>query len=229
MPAQNPAAAAAEIHRLANRDQFVGVFLPGAARIPYGNPIYDPIWQAADETGLPVVVHVHYERDQYRGASDWRRPSGLLHQVHALLACSLQGRCASILCHGIFERYPNVRLLLMEGGVASYPGLLWRLDTNWKACRSETPHCVMPPSESYGITSASAPSRSIAGRASDAPARSRAASTLADALLASDYPHWDFDQPNLTLTGLPADWRTPILGANAAAFYNLDVRAAAAR
>lgn len=46
---------------------------------------------------------------------------------------------------------------------------------------------------------------------------------------ASDYPHWDFDEPNLTLTGLPADWRTPILGANAAAFYNLDVRAAAAR
>ena len=50
MPAQHPEAAA-EIRRLGSRDEFVGVFLPGGARIPYGNPVYDPIWEAASELG----------------------------------------------------------------------------------------------------------------------------------------------------------------------------------
>ena len=58
---QNPQAAANEIRRVGGRDEFVGVFLPGGARIPYGNPVHDPIWEAANELGLPVVVHTHYE------------------------------------------------------------------------------------------------------------------------------------------------------------------------
>jgi predicted TIM-barrel fold metal-dependent hydrolase len=43
VPAQYPEAAAKEIRRLGGRDEFVGVFLPGGARIPYGNPTYDPL------------------------------------------------------------------------------------------------------------------------------------------------------------------------------------------
>lgn len=229
VPAQNPAAAAAEIRRLAGRDQFVGVFLPGAARIPYGNPIYDPIWQAADETGLPVVVHVHYEGIGIAGPLTGAGHPDFYMEYHALLACSLQGHLASVLCHGVFQRYPNVRLLLMEGGLASYPGLLWRLDTNWKACRSETPHCVKPPSQyvwdhvRFSTQPLETPDEPRMLRHVLEPLR-----PWETVCFASDYPHWDFDEPNLTLNGLPADWRTPILGANAAALYNLDVRAAAA-
>ena len=61
VPAQHPEAAAAEIRRVGERDEFVGVFLPGAARIPYGSPVHDPLWRACDELGLPVVVHTHFE------------------------------------------------------------------------------------------------------------------------------------------------------------------------
>ncbi|MDX6629838.1 MAG: uncharacterized protein QOH00_2084, partial [Gaiellales bacterium] len=56
---QNPAEAAREIRRVGQRDEFAGIFLPGGARIPYGNPVHDPIWQAADELALPVIVHTH--------------------------------------------------------------------------------------------------------------------------------------------------------------------------
>lgn len=45
---QYPEAAAAEIRRLGERQEIAGVFLPGAARIPYGNPVHDPIWLACD-------------------------------------------------------------------------------------------------------------------------------------------------------------------------------------
>ena len=42
---------------------------------------------------------------------------------------------------------------------------------------------------------------------------------------ASDYPHWDFDEPKLTLRDLPTEWREPIMGDNAAAFYGLELPA----
>ena len=59
--AQHPEAAAAEIRRHAGEDRWVGVFLPGGARVPYGNVIYDPIWKAAAECGFPVAVHTHFD------------------------------------------------------------------------------------------------------------------------------------------------------------------------
>ena len=123
------------------------MFLPGGARIPYGNPVYDPIWRAAAECGLPVTVHVHYEGVGISGPLTGAGHPDFYLEYHALLGASVQGHLASVLCHGVFQRFPGARLLLMEGGLAGYPGLLWRLDTNWKSCRSETPYCRRRPSE----------------------------------------------------------------------------------
>ena len=36
---------------------------------------------------------------------------------------------------------------MVEGGLVPFVGFLWRLDTNWKACRSEIPWCKRRPSE----------------------------------------------------------------------------------
>jgi uncharacterized protein len=223
VPAQHPEAAAAEIRRLAGRPEFVGVFLPGGARVPYGNPIYDPIWEAADETGLPVAIHVHFEGVGICGPLTGAGHPDHYMEYHALIGSSLLGHLASILCHGVFERFPRVRVIMMEGGVTMYAGLLWRLDTNWKSCRSETPHCVRPPSEyvwdhvRFTTQPLEAPDDPAALRGALEPLRP--AQTLC---FASDYPHWDFDEPKLTLRDLPAEWRPPIMGDNAAAFYSLE-------
>jgi predicted TIM-barrel fold metal-dependent hydrolase len=224
VPAQNPAAAAKEIRRLGDRDEFVGVFMPGGARIPYGNPIYDPIWQAAVECGLPVVLHVHYEGIGISGPITGAGHPDFYLEYHALLGASLQGHLASVLCHGVFERYPSARLLLMEGGLAGYPGLLWRLDTNWKACRAETPYCLKPPSEyiwdHVRFTTQPLEEPGDASQLRNVLEPLRPWQTLC---FASDYPHWDFDEPNLTLRTLPSEWHPPILRDNAVELYDLDV------
>ena len=36
---------------------------------------------------------------------------------------------------------------------------------------------------------------------------------------ASDYPHWDFDEPGQLLRRLPESWRAAVMHDNAAAFY----------
>jgi predicted TIM-barrel fold metal-dependent hydrolase len=42
---------------------------------------------------------------------------------------------------------------------------------------------------------------------------------------ASDYPHWDYDEPAQTLRTLPAEWRENVAWRNAAEFYRLPVAA----
>jgi len=53
----DPALAAKEIHRVGHRPGIVQVLMPSAARIPYGQRFYDPIYEAACAHGLPVAIH----------------------------------------------------------------------------------------------------------------------------------------------------------------------------
>src|SRR4051794_31567404 len=101
IPAQPPEAAAAEIRRVGERDEFVGVFLPGGARIPYGSPVHDLIWRACDDLGLPVAVHTHFEGVGIAGPVTAARYSGHYREEHPPLRAGVHRHLASILCHGI--------------------------------------------------------------------------------------------------------------------------------
>jgi uncharacterized protein len=224
VPAQWPEAAAAEIRRLGGRDEFVGVFLPGAARIPYGNPVYDPIWKAAADTGLAVSVHTHFETVGIAGPLTAAGMPDYYAEYHTLCGSGMYGHLISILCHGIFERFPGTRVAMVEGGLVPFVGFLWRLDTNWKACRSEMPWCRRRPSEYVWdhVRFASQPLESP----DDPEQLVRAIEFLRPAqtlMYASDFPHWDFDEPEQTLRQLPAEWRDGVRWRNAAEFFRLRV------
>jgi uncharacterized protein len=226
VPAQHPEAAAREIRRLGGRDEFVGVFLPGASRIPYGNPVYDPIWAAASEAGLPAVVHVHYEGVGVSGPLTGAGYPDFYTEFHTLTGSSLCGHLISVLCHGIFERFPDARLMLMEGGLVPYVGYLWRLDVNWRSCRTEIPWCRRRPSDYVWdhVRFATQPLEEPddTGQLAGMLEPLRPWQTLC---YSSDYPHWDFDDPTLTLRTLPAEWRERIAAENALELYRLPIPA----
>ncbi|HEY1368641.1 MAG TPA: amidohydrolase family protein [Gaiellaceae bacterium] len=228
VPAQYPEAAAREIRRVGGRDEFVGVFLPGGARIPYGNPVYDPMWEAVDELGLAVSVHTHFETVGIGGALTAAGMPDYYAEYHTLCGSGMYGHLVSILCHGVFERFPGVRVAMVEGGLVPFVGFLWRLDTNWKACRSEMPWCRRRPSDYVWehVRFATQPLESP-----DDPAQLLAAIEFLrpwDTLMyASDFPHWDFDEPEQTLRQLPAEWRDNVRWRNAQSFFRLPVPAAA--
>lgn len=224
VPAQYPEAAAAEIRRVGGRDEFVGVFLPGGARIPYGNPTYDPIWAAAAELGLPVVVHTHFENVGIAGPVTAAGMPDTYLEYHALCGSGMYGHFVSILANGVFERFPGSKVAMVEGGLVPFLGLLWRLDTSWKGCRSEVPWCKRPPSEYVWehMKFASQPLESPDDPTLLAPAIQglRPWDTL---MYASDFPHWDFDEPEQTLRMLPEEWREAVRYRTAAEFYRLPV------
>ena len=227
VPAQYPEAAAREIRRLGNRDEFVGVFLPGGARIPYGSPTYDPLWAAANELGLPIAVHTHYESVGIGSSITAAGMPDTYIEYHTLCGSGMYGHLVSILCQGIFERFPDTRVAMVEGGLVPFVGFLWRLDANWKACRSEVPWCKRRPSDYVWdhVRFATQPLESPddIGQLIAAIEFLRPSDTL---MYASDFPHWDFDEPVQTLRQLPAAWRDNVRARNALDFFRLPALAA---
>jgi predicted TIM-barrel fold metal-dependent hydrolase len=43
-------------------------------------------------------------------------------------------------------------------------------------------------------------------------------------MFATDYPHWDFDRPDLVSLRLPASWREKVMRENALSLYGLPAR-----
>src|SRR5205814_2107815 len=84
--------------------------------------------------------------------SDRRRLSDqLLRVAFAQRAPGLVGsymaHLISLVTEGVFQKFPPLKFVLVEGGVSWLPPLMWRFDKNWRAQRQTTPWLDRPPSE----------------------------------------------------------------------------------
>ena len=78
---QDPAGAAAEIRRAGGTPDVVQVLLPTGARAGYGDPQYRPIFEAAEEVGIVVGIHVGADGCGTMGAPTRDRLADLLPRV----------------------------------------------------------------------------------------------------------------------------------------------------
>ena len=132
-----------------------------------------------------------------------------------------QTQLISIVSGGLFDLFPDLRLVLIEGGVAWLPPMLWRFDKNWKGLRREIPWVRRLPSEYIRehVRLTTAPF--------DAPGDARQLSEVVatlgsdDILLyASDYPHAHGEDRSVTeLEFLPAALAARIKSENARTIY----------
>ncbi|MGH2910212.1 MAG: amidohydrolase family protein [Solirubrobacteraceae bacterium] len=222
---QDAPRAAQEIRAFGEHPQIVQVILSGGAPAGYGDMRYEPILDAAVELGLPVAIHVGAE-----GLGMNPPPTATGHPAyyvewHTLLPAAAQSHLVSLICRGAFARRPELRLVLVEAGVSWLPSLLWRLDANWKALRSEIPWVREPPSETVSrqVRFTTQPLEQPADHR-----HLRQALEMIDGIehvlmYASDYPHWDFDPATLIRSRLPREWRDRIMSENARELYRLPV------
>jgi predicted TIM-barrel fold metal-dependent hydrolase len=220
--AQDPLAAAAEIRRVAEDERFVQVVLGGGSERPYGEPRYLPIFEAAAECSLPVAIHSGGEGLGLAAPPGGAGAPTFYLEWHTLgSAGSIMAHLVSLVANGVFERLPSLRVLLLEGGIAWLPGILWRLDTNWRGLRMDTPWLERKPSEVVRehIRFTTQPLEHTDGHDEILFRSLEAVGAPGILCFASDYPHWDFDDPAFMLKRLPESWREPVMHGNAAALY----------
>lgn len=218
----DPAAAAKEIDRMGGHPDMVQVVMGSGARMPYGNRFYHPIYEAAERNGLPVAIHPGTEG---KGTAGPPTPSGYptrYMEWHNILPANFMAHINSLVCEGVFERYPSLRFVAIEGGIGWLPHLMWRMDKNYKALRDTTPWLKRLPSE-YILEHVRVTTQPIEEPREPEHLVQIFRMMHADriAMFSSDYPHWDYDNPKLVLNGIPREMRRRILGDNAAELYGL--------
>lgn len=219
---QDPHAAAREIERWAGHPHFVQVMMDSGARAPYGQRQYYPIYEVCERYGLPLAVHPGTDGMGVNVQPSPGYPTRYI-EWHTCLSLGFQAHLVSFVTEGVFERFPGFRVVLVEGGVSWLPALLWRLDAEWKALRSEVPWLTRPPSE-YVKNHLRMTTQPLERPASDKHLFNLFEAMDAENILmfASDYPHWDFDSPTHAFPKLPEKMRERIFSENARSFYSLD-------
>lgn len=220
VPHEDGELAAAEIGRCAHDRRFVQVLLPVRTREPLGRPKYWKLYEAAAHNDLPIAIH-------FGGSPGWPITGvgwpSFYFEDHTGMAQSFQSHVISLVCEGVFETFPSLKIVLVEGGFAWLAPLLWRLDASWKRLREEVPHVKRLPSEYirehfwFTTQPIEEPPKPIYFQ------QLLAHLDMNDRILfASDYPHWDFDSPAQALpSSLAPELRRQIMSENAKALYKI--------
>lgn len=191
VPAQAPLLAAEEIERVAADRRFVQVLLPVACEMMLGRSYYWPIWEAARRHDLPVGLHAGSLYRYQPTASGW--PSHFLHDYVAQ-SQTFEDQLLSLISNGVFTKFPDLRVVLIESGVTWLPGFLWRAIKTWRAVRAEVPWVKQSPAEIIRDRIR------LTAQPIDAPPDAKSLDRIMNQigsdemlLFASDYPHWQFE------------------------------------
>ena len=202
VPVQNPELAVEEIRRRAGDPRFVQVLLPAMVEAPLGRRQFWPIYAAAEKAGLPIGIHAGSSYRHPVTPVGW--PSYYV-EDYASQAQAFQAQVASLVCEGVFAKYPGLTVVLIESGVTWLTPFLWRLSKFWRGLRSEVPWVDRPPSEIVRDHVR------LTIQPFDAPQGAEFVEKIIDQLqsdrmllFSSDYPHWQFDGDELLPDGFPS-------------------------
>lgn len=223
---QRPSDAAEEIDRMASESDIVGVAVPtmGIMR-PLGHPRYDPIYEAAQDNDLPLVLHANTGAIgqtfpiQSKANETYAEDHVIGHPF------SLVWNLTSMMFQGVPERFPDLTFNLQEAGIAWVPYVVWRLDDHHMVLADENPYLEQPPSKYLEdrFYFSTQPLGYTTNHKHLAWAIEMAGPELV--MYSSDLPHPDFDPPeelfDRICTHLDADVVRSIMGEAALDVFDL--------
>lgn len=247
-------AVADEIRHVASLPGMVSVFMrpnPSVEWRQFNDPVYDPIWAAAQDTGLPIGFHPFLAPD-LPGACDGlklarvrnadgtyepleqfeatRQAGGLqLPNIYFTQAIANPVDVMSALCYitagGVAERFPGAKFIFLEANGGWLVPWLERLDHHSRKFSWDVPWLKMLPSEYFRRQCwiSFDPDETMLAFTANSPLCG------ADRIIwASDYPHPDAKFPGVVeeldeaLEGLTFEQKRAITSESARALYGID-------
>jgi predicted TIM-barrel fold metal-dependent hydrolase len=190
----------------------------------FDDPSLDPLWAEAQEMELPVGFHVVVRDQPTTSYIDPFEPGGERFGLFnfAFLAIDVMAGFTELLSVGVLERFPRLKVSVLETGANWISAWLDRLDHKFVVMKSGT-ILTMKPSDYFKrqcLVSAD-PDESLTAEV----VRHMGAEYF---IWASDYPHIDASmgvvkEMRERLAPLPLDDQRKVLGENAVRFYGLGV------
>jgi predicted TIM-barrel fold metal-dependent hydrolase len=172
--------------------------------------------------GLPLSFHASY---------NWNDP--LLGATNRFLVTHAMGftiynamHCANWVINALPERFPKLKVIWIESGLAWVPWLMQRLDNDYRMRSSEAPMLKKLPSEYMQDMYYSSQPMEMPNDLSILEMTFKMIKAETQLMWCSDYPHWDMDLPSVIydLPFLSEKAKRNILGENALRVFNIDPR-----
>ncbi|MFB6160651.1 MAG: amidohydrolase family protein [Haloferacaceae archaeon] len=228
VPPQMPEKAAEEIDDRADERDMVGVMLPSSGLLPpAGHRRYDPIYEAAEDHGLPVVMHGANSAFQHSFPTQRRWNETKLENHVITHPFGHMWNVTTMMAQGVPARYPDLEFVVQEAGIGWIPYLMWRLDDEYMARPHEAPFLDRLPSEYmrdqfYYTTQ---PLGHTAGHPEHLARMIEMVGTES-IMYASDIPHHDFDPPEELFDRIRPHFDdetvNDVMGATALELFDLD-------
>jgi predicted TIM-barrel fold metal-dependent hydrolase len=212
----DPKAAAAEVRRFAGQPGVVGVALLLMDQM-LGSYTLDPIYEAAVECDLPVVVHqsgsegCYYASQTVAGGSP--RSYG---ERHVALTQVGAANVVDAIVNGTLEKFPELKFVMVEWGFSWLSSLLPRMNHFWLKDPEAAAKIKKLPSDyvaqAFTFTTQPLDETDTPGELTALLETPGFEQTL---LFSSDYPHYDADDPDFVIRRIPERMRAAVCFENA--------------
>ena len=218
LPFHDPDACFKTIEHFAGKPGVIGFMVTSTHYESVFNNSYSKSYAALQERGLPLAFH------SATGGEPGLRIFNRFFGVHALGFCwHNMLHLTNWITSAMPERFPKLKTIWIESGLAWVPFLMQRLDNEYMMRSSEVPLLKRRPSEYMREMYFSSQPMEMVDNREALELTFKMINAETQLLYASDFPHWDMDLPS-TIYDLPflsEQAKRNILGGNAQKLFNL--------
>jgi predicted TIM-barrel fold metal-dependent hydrolase len=222
LPAHDVELSLREIERVAPDRRFVQALFLAMGEAPLGRRSNWPLFAACERHGLAVGIHAG---STYRHAPTYAGWPSYRVEDYVAQSGAFETQLLSLIAEGVFQKFPGLKVVLIESGFTWLPHFLWRTGKTWRGVRPEVPWIDRSPTEivrdhvRFTLQPVDAPKGEPEVLARTIEHMTEQMGSDDVLLFSTDYPHWQFDGEDVLPAGLGRDTIKKMLIDNALDAY----------
>ena len=221
LPFNDPEATYQMVKEYGKTPGVIGFMVVSTRYKPVNDNAFMKTYELLEDLNLPLAFHASYHwNDQLISMTN------RFITAHALGFVLFNAvHCSNWVINGLPERFPKLKVIWIESGLAWVPWLMQRLDNDYRMRTSDAPALKKLPSEYMRDMYYTSQPMEMVNNKEALELTFKMIKADTQLLYSSDYPHWDMDLPSTIwdLDFLSEQSKRNILGLNAKRIFNLDV------